>query len=121
MSGWKLTKTRLLAGMWEGVLTGPGPTPPPLEARHLDRPVEGLSLIAAGTGWIVRLPIPAGVIADGVQTVVIVDTTTGETLDSVALIAGDALADDIRAEVDLLRAELDMLKRAFRRHCMETA
>jgi hypothetical protein len=26
----------------------------------------------------------------------------------------------LRAEVDLLRAELDMLKRAFRRHCVET-
>ena len=31
-----------------------------------------------------------------------------------------ALAEDIRAEVDLLRAELDLLKRAFRRHCQDT-
>jgi hypothetical protein len=31
------------------------------------------------------------------------------------------MEDDLRAEVDLLRAELDMLKRAFRRHCLETA
>jgi hypothetical protein len=30
------------------------------------------------------------------------------------------MEDDLRAEVDLLRAELDMLKRAFRRHCLET-
>jgi hypothetical protein len=30
------------------------------------------------------------------------------------------LDEDIRAEVDLLRAELDLLKRAFRRHCSET-
>ena len=36
------------------------------------------------------------------------------------LMAGDAVADDLRAEVELLRAELDMLKRAFRRHCLET-
>ena len=35
-------------------------------------------------------------------------------------LAGEALAHDIRAEIDLLRAELDMLKRAFRRHCLET-
>jgi outer membrane protein assembly factor BamA len=37
------------------------------------------------------------------------------------LIAGEALGDDIRVEVELLRDELDMLKRAFRRHCVETA
>ena len=36
-------------------------------------------------------------------------------------IAGEAVSDDLRAEVELLRAELDMLKRAFRRHCLETA
>jgi hypothetical protein len=30
------------------------------------------------------------------------------------------LAEDIRAEMDLLRAELDLLKQAFRRHCVET-
>ena len=37
-----------------------------------------------------------------------------------ALMSGDALSYDIRAEVTLLREELDMLKRAFRRHCLET-
>lgn len=122
MTGWRLTKTRLQAGIWEGVLAGEAAgSPPPLLARHLDRPLDGLTVVPGDGVWIVRLPIPAEVIADGVQTVVIVDATTGETLESVALIAGDALADDIRAEVDLLRAELDMLKRAFRRHCVETA
>ena len=43
-----------------------------------------------------------------------------EVLGSFTLIAGEALGDDLRAEVSLLRAELDMLKRAFRRHCLET-
>ena len=41
-------------------------------------------------------------------------------LDSFALMSGDALSYDIRAEMTLLREELDMLKRAFRRHCLET-
>ncbi len=31
------------------------------------------------------------------------------------------IMDEPTAEVDLLRSELDMLKRAFRRHCLETA
>ena len=36
------------------------------------------------------------------------------------IVTGVAMEDDVRAEIDLLRAELDMLKRAFRRHCLET-
>ena len=54
-------------------------------------------------------------IADGVQTFLISDKRSGETLDSFALMSGDALSYDIRAEMALLREELDMLKRAFRR------
>jgi hypothetical protein len=46
---------------------------------------------------------------------------TDAVLASFAFLAGDALSEDIRAEMDLLRDELDMLKRAFRRHCVETA
>ena len=33
---------------------------------------------------------------------------------SITLLAGDAMSEDVRAEIDLLRAELDLLKRAFR-------
>lgn len=121
MAGWRLTKTRLTAGVWEGVLEGGPGHPPEIEARYLDRVLPGLRVEEAGGIWAVRLQIPPDVIADGVQTIVIAEKADGRALDSVALIAGDALADDIRAEMDLLRAELDMLKRAFRRHCVETA
>jgi len=118
-----LTRTRLQAGVWEGVLTGVAQdAPPALLVSHLNAPLSGVSVapLAEG-GWLVRVPVPAALISDGVQTFVIADAATGETLDSFSVIAGDALAEDIRAEVDLLRAELDMLKRAFRRHCVETA
>ncbi len=47
------------------------------------------------------------------------DTQTDETLDSFAIVAGEPLDDALHAEVILLRAELDMRKRAFRRHCLE--
>ena len=56
-----------------------------------------------------------------VQTFLIRSKPTGETLAHFTVITGVAMEDDMRAEVDLLRAELDMLKRAFRRHCVETA
>ncbi len=35
--------------------------------------------------------------------------------------AGSALDEDIRNDLSLLREELEMLKRAFRRHCADTA
>lgn len=124
MSAMQLTKTRLFEGVWEGVLhTGQeGAAQPKIAVSHMDRPVTGHSLRegdSAGS-WVVRVPIPVELLSDGMQTFVISDTDSGESLNSFAILAGEALADDIRAEVELLREELDMLKRAFRRHCLET-
>ena len=45
---------------------------------------------------------------------------TDARLASFTVVMGQPLDEDIRAEMALLRAELDMLKRAFRRHCVET-
>jgi len=118
-----LTKFALASGVWEGILHAEGDAnyAPDLHALHLDQPIEGLSVTALPHGgWTVKLPIPANLISDGVQTFVIADRRSGEQLASFALLAGEALAEDIRAEIDLMRAELDMLKRAFRRHCLET-
>lgn len=124
MSDFTLTKTRLFEGVWEGVLTpeASDTAPPRVQVTHLQEPLQGVEVIeeAQAGHWVLRVPIPAEVIADGVQTFVISDTRTGATLGSFALMSGDALAYDIRAEVTLLREELDMLKRAFRRHCLET-
>lgn len=122
MSVLTLTKTSLIAGVWQGILTGyAGEEPPRLRVSHLNQTLDGIALQADQGQWTVRIPIPADRISDGVHSFVISDEKTGTVLDSFAIIAGDALAEDIRAEMDLLRAELDMLKRAFRRHCVETA
>lgn len=119
-----LTKTRLFEGVWEGVLTrdGDGNYQPEIEVTHLQEVVPDVEVIEKPEEelWVVRVPIPVEMIADGVQTFLIRDRKTGETLSSFALMSGDALSYDIRAEVTLLREELDMLKRAFRRHCLET-
>ncbi len=123
MTDLTLTKTRLFQGVWEGALTSSGKTntPPSIEVTHLEQPLDGLEMTEDGAGgWAVRFPVPVDVIADGVQTFLFRDALTGETLESFALIGGEALSDDIRAEMNLLREELDMLKRAFRRHCLET-
>jgi len=124
MSKLTLTKTRLLEGVWQGVLTheGEGNYQPDIHVTHLQEDIPGVEVQEHPDQglWTLRVPIPAEAISDGVQTFLIRDRKTGDTLDSFTLISGDALSYDIRAEVMLLREELDMLKRAFRRHCLET-
>jgi hypothetical protein len=123
MTDLKLSQTRIRAGVWEGVLSGSA-AEPALEVRHLETAINGVSVAAipdrAGE-WLVRVPIPAELLSEGVQTFLIFDKASGQKLQHFTVITGVALEDDLRAEMDLLRAELDMLKRAFRRHCLETA
>lgn len=126
MPGLQLTKAKIRSGVWQGRLTrldgGDGP-PPGLAVRCQGReageaavdPVQG----APGV-WVVRFPIPAEMLGDGMQVFAITERDSDEILASFAVVAGEPLDDDLRAEVELLRAELDMLKRAFRRHCAET-
>jgi len=124
MTDLTLTKTRLFEGVWEGILTheGEGNLQPEIEVTHLGEKVDGVEVLenADAGHWVLRVPIPAHRIADGVQTFLIRDAQNTATLGDFSLVAGEALAYDIRAEVMLLREELDMLKRAFRRHCLET-
>ncbi|SHI58051.1 hypothetical protein [Wenxinia saemankumensis] len=128
-----LTRTRIAGGTWEAVLTrsGRAEAPPRLEVSHLGEAVPGLEMHELSPGeWALRLPIPPALIADGVQTFVVRDLGAaagiggaqgeGAVLNTFTLVVGEPLAHDLRAEIDLLRAELDLLKRAFRRHCAES-
>lgn len=115
MSG-TLQQGRLRAGVWEAVLTAA--EPPEVEAMHQGTALAGLRVVAlAGRPgeWLLRVPVPADRLDDGVQTFVI-QTIGGEMLGHFTIVAGVPLEADLRAEIDLLRAELDLLKRAFRRH-----
>jgi hypothetical protein len=120
MTEMTLTQTRIAGGVWEGVLTVAGEVPP-LQALHQGKALEGVEVkpLPGKSGrHAVRVPIPAAILTEGVQTVLL---QTGDTvLAQFSLIAGTPLDDDLRAEIGLLRAELDLLKRAFRRHCAET-
>lgn len=121
----ELTKLRLVEGVWHGLLKHhgrDGDWQPNIEVTHLDFLVDGITVEQDRVEecWHVAVPIPADRISDGVQTFVIRDRREGMLLGSFSIIAGDALAEDIRAELSLLRAELDMLKKAFRRHCVES-
>ena len=65
------------------------------------------------------VPIPSEAIAKGVHTVIISLVGSSDALAKIPIVAGDVLSEDIRAEVSLLREELDLLKRAFRRHLFD--
>lgn len=125
MSQYVVTKRRLIEARWEGVVSGKDgqrlEETPRIAVTLDEKQVLGVSLGKGEDGlWELAVPIPAEAISDGLRTVLIQDSATGEVLESISLLAGEALDDDLRAEVDLLRQELDMLKRAFRRHCVET-
>jgi hypothetical protein len=116
-----LVRTSLQAGRYEGVLTGAGQTE--IEALHKGRIIGVAQVTAHPTepgAMRVALTLPPDVLSDGVQVIGLRSTASGDVLDRVTLMAGSALDDDIRSEVSLLREELEMLKRAFRRHCAET-
>ena len=123
MTDSRLTQTRIRAGLWQGVLTGVT-APPQLEVMHLEVALGGVDVTAVPgkpDHWAVQVPIPLQALSEGVQTFVIRDALSHEALAHFTVITGAAMPDDIRADMDLLRAELDLLKRAFRRHCVETA
>ena len=117
-----LRQTRIHAGLWEGILSS-GDATPHLEVIHLEAAVPGLQVTKSNNApgeWAVTLRIPAQTLSEGVQTFVFRDAKSGEHLAHFTMITGASMESDLRAEVDLLRAELDLLKRAFRRHCVES-
>lgn len=121
----EVTKLHLIDGVWRCALAHRGADDwrPEIEVTHLDHIIEGVTVAQDRDHdhWVVSVPIPADRISDGVQSFVIRERGSETVLTSFAIVAGDALAEDLRAEMSLLRAELDMLKKAFRRHCVETA
>lgn len=125
MAEMTLTRMRLAEGVWEGLLSVRGGVMPSLRLRHRDELIGEPETVAAEAGaagagkWLVRFRLPPERLSDGIQTFVIEDAATGDALAHETIIAGEILDEDVRAEVALLRAELDLLKRAFRRHCAE--
>ena len=117
-----LTQTRLHAGQWQGVAEGTDQAPT-IEVLHDAEPLANVT-VAAVTGrkgeWQISVPIPAELLSDGVQTFVIRDADTGDRLTAFSITAGVPVEDDLRAEIDLLRLELELLKRAFRTHCADS-
>ncbi len=123
MSDLKLTKTGMTAGKWEGLLTGASEgSAPKICVMLYDQILQEIEPepLDGQDSWHVTFNIKPDYLSEGVQTFLFVAADTKETLTRFSMVSGDVLADDLRAEIDLLRAELDMFKRVFRQHCIET-
>lgn len=118
-----LIRVRLQAGRYEGILTCSHRGEAGIEAVHEGQVIAAAALSPDGAqpgNWRVTIALPGAVIGEGVQVITLRSTATGAVLDRVTLMAGGPLDEDIRQEIALLRDEVEMLKRAFRRHCVET-
>ena len=114
----KIINAELRAGIWTGELVEGSADS--VQVLHNGQPLDGVTTthLPDRDSTLIRVPLPSALISDGVQPFVVQDGS-GHVLTSFAILAGDVMAHDLRAEIDLLRAELDMLKSAFRRHCAE--
>ncbi|WP_372990968.1 hypothetical protein [Sulfitobacter sp.] len=123
MTQLSLTKTRMIEGTWQGVITGASETKPEISVTHANVSVPDFKLVHndASNHWVLTIPMPAAAIADGIQTILIIDRQADQKIGEIVMIGDEVYGVDLRAEMDLMRAELDMLKRAFRRHCVETS
>lgn len=108
-----LTPIGLSNGIWTVSVSGPD-TPPQLEVRLGDHPLESPLPEQQPDGtWLIHLRLPPEAINDGVSVLSVLDQ--GERLGGFVVAAGDLLQDDLRAQVALLRAEVDLLKSTIRR------
>jgi hypothetical protein len=117
---WTLARLRLAAGTWEGLLSGPaGAEPPALTATWRGEEIGEVRLTPEARGrWKATLTLPVSLISDGTHTLAI-GPRGGDPLCAEALAFGDPLEGDLRAELAALRTEVEVLRRALRRHLAE--
>lgn len=114
----------LKSGIWQGILTRSAP-PGRLVLVHLGSGVAEARVTAQEDGtWRVAAAIPAQRLSDGVQTFLLMEDggEPGEALQpaarhlaSFSIVAGEPIDEDLSAEINLMRSELDLLKREMRR------
>ncbi|MCR9126158.1 MAG: hypothetical protein NXH82_08510 [Rhodobacteraceae bacterium] len=114
-----LTDSHLTNGVWQATVSGT-PTdsgPPALVVRLGPDPIEDVRLTRRQGGWRMEVDVPVRMLSDGAHTLTARDAATDRRLGQITVVAGTPPHTDLQGDVALLRAELDLLKRAFRRHC----
>ena len=119
MTQHQIINTQIRAGVWEAELSGTATAEPDIKVAHQGVSLENVtcSFDSARAMWLIKAPIPPHLINDGLQTFTV--SNNDIVIAHFTLLAGDALDDDLRAEISLLRSELDILKSAFRKHCAQ--
>ncbi|MEJ2036529.1 MAG: hypothetical protein P8X69_10910 [Maritimibacter sp.] len=82
MGEMQLTKTRIQAGIWEGVLTGAAHVPE-LEVSYQAQVLDGFTLREdpeEDGRYLLQVPIPAELLSEGVQTFVIAENAAGSSI-----------------------------------------
>ncbi|WP_411956984.1 hypothetical protein [Paracoccus homiensis] len=108
----------LKGGLWKGRLTADA-APGSVGLFHLGVQIATADLTDQDDGWLVTVAVPGEVLSDGRHSLLLIadadQTGPGTRLARLDLIAGDVLDGDLAAEIEQLRAELELLKREFRR------
>ncbi len=110
---WTLHRLSLTGGLYRGFLTGTG-EPPALEMMLGDLCLGHLTPAPVAGGWQVEGDMGTAPLTQGTQGVAI-RTTDGDLLDIVTVVTGLGAPEDMRAELEALRAEVTILKAAVRR------
>lgn len=117
------TEVSLHNGLYTAHLSLPGipaDAPPDLALQYLGEDLPDAHLVhLSDDKWRLEVPIPSNLLSDGVHTLLLVKDQGTDLLHSHVISSGTALSQDMRAELALMRAELDLLKRAFRRKLAE--
>lgn len=114
----------LKSGIWQGILRRDH-APGRLLLVHLGSRVAEARATAQEPGvWRIAAAIPAQKLSDGVQTFLLLEDA-GEGaeppqpgalhLGSLSMVVGEPLQEDMRAEMHLMRNELDLVKKELRR------
>ncbi len=118
-----LDKIDFSNGIWRGLLkTGQAQEKPELQVTLNGAELDPCVVTAGSTDseWIVEIAVPAHAIGDGVFTFVVLSSSAEHPIATFCLSGGRSMEYDMQAEVALLREEIEILKRAFRRHIHNT-
>ena len=121
----EITQIKFSQGVWQGLISGAAPGTdhlPKFDVTLHEEPVDTVQVIRRQDTYELHLQItiPPSAVGSGVHSFVITEHQSLDVLARFTLIGGDLAEQDLRAVIDLLRADLELLKRAFRRHCVET-
>lgn len=119
MLEFQLTKVSFDDGVWHGNIRG-GNGEPRISVSLNGAPLADITVKPGENGgWDLLIPVPPSCLSDGAHVFLIQEETSDTQLGHFSILAGAENESNLRGQVALLRSELDLLKRAFRRHFIE--